>query len=122
RFIRAGVAGRDAALDAPEEGENMTTFTDLGVSGRVIDALARRGVSDPFAIQSLVLRDAIAGRDVLARSATGSGKTLAFAIPIVERVRPNDPTPTALVLVPTRELAQQGADDFAEIAGAAGVG
>ena len=45
----------------------MTTFTDLGVSGRVIDALARRGVSDPFAIQSLVLRDAIAGRDVLAR-------------------------------------------------------
>ena len=79
------------------------------------------GVSDPFAIQSLVIEDAIAGRDVLARSATGSGKTLAFALPIVERVRPNDPTPTALVLVPTRELAQQVADDFAEIARAAGL-
>jgi ATP-dependent RNA helicase RhlE len=98
-----------------------TTFTELGVSGRVIDALGRHGVSDPFAIQSLVLRDAIAGRDVLARSATGSGKTLAFAIPIVERVKPNDPTPTALVLVPTRELAQQVADDFAEIARATGL-
>ena len=62
-----------------------TSFTDLGVSARVIEALGKGGVSDPFAIQSLVLKDAIAGRDVLARSATGSGKTLAFALPIVER-------------------------------------
>jgi len=98
-----------------------TSFTDLGVSARVIEALSTVGVSDPFAIQSLVLQDAIAGRDVLARSATGSGKTLAFALPIVERVRPQDPTPTALVLVPTRELAQQVADDFAEIAKASGL-
>jgi len=58
---------------------------------------------------------------VLARSATGSGKTLAFALPIVERVGPQDPMPSALVLVPTRELAQQVADDFAEIAQAAGL-
>ena len=49
-----------------------TSFTDLGVSARVIEALGKVGVSDPFAIQSLVLQDAIAGRDVLARSATGS--------------------------------------------------
>jgi superfamily II DNA/RNA helicase len=98
-----------------------TTFTDLGVSARVIEALRKLGVSDPFAIQSLVIEDAIAGRDVLARSATGSGKTLAFALPIVERIRPQDPTPSALVLVPTRELAQQVADDFAEIAKAAGL-
>ncbi|MDQ2943811.1 MAG: DEAD/DEAH box helicase, partial [Candidatus Dormibacteraeota bacterium] len=47
-----------------------------------------RGITAPFAIQELVIRDAIAGRDVLARSRTGSGKTLAFAVPIVERLTP----------------------------------
>ena len=97
------------------------TFTDLGVSGRVRGTLARRGVTEPFAVQSLVLEDAIAGRDVLARSATGSGKTLAFAIPIVETVRPHDAAPSALVLVPTRELAQQVADEFDDIAKAQGL-
>jgi superfamily II DNA/RNA helicase len=97
------------------------TFSDLGVSARVRGTLARRGVTEPFAVQALVLEDAIAGRDVLARSATGSGKTLAFAIPIVETIRPHDATPSALVLVPTRELAQQVADDFADIAKAQGL-
>ena len=99
----------------------MTTFSDLGVSARVRGTLARRGVTEPFAVQTLVLEDAIAGKDVLARSATGSGKTLAFAIPIVETVRPHDPAPSALVLVPTRELAQQVADDFDDIANAQGL-
>jgi len=98
-----------------------TTFADLGVSHAVIDVLSRRGATHPFAVQSLVLGDAIAGRDVLARSATGSGKTLAFALPIVERLRPEDPTPSALVLVPTRELAQQVADEFADVAKAKGL-
>ena len=98
-----------------------TTFAQLGVSEPVIRALEARGVDEPFAVQTLVLRDAIAGRDVLARSATGSGKTLAFALPIVERVRPDDPTPTALVLVPTRELAQQVADEFTPVAKAMGL-
>ncbi|HKE54354.1 MAG TPA: DEAD/DEAH box helicase [Actinomycetota bacterium] len=98
-----------------------STFTDLGVSGRVRGTLARRGVTEPFAVQALVLEDAIAGRDVLARSATGSGKTLAFAIPIVETVRPHDAAPSALVLVPTRELAQQVADEFDDIAKAQGL-
>ena len=77
-----------------------TTFADLGVNARVRDTLARRGVTEPFAVQTLVLEDAIAGRDVLARSATGSGKTLAFAIPIVESVRPQDPAPSAVVQAP----------------------
>lgn len=97
------------------------TFAELGVSRPVIEALLKEGVAAPFAVQSLVLADAIAGTDVLTRSATGSGKTLAFAIPIVERIRPTDPMPSALVLVPTRELAQQVADDFAEIAKAKGL-
>ena len=98
-----------------------STFIDLGVSARVGGTLARRGVVEPFAVQALVLEDAIAGRDILARSATGSGKTLAFAIPIVQTVRPHDPTPSALVLVPTRELAQQVADEFDDIARAQGL-
>ena len=93
-----------------------TTFADLGVSRPVIETLRARGIDAPFPVQSLVLGDAMAGLDVLARSNTGSGKTLAFALPIVERIRPNDDAPAALVLVPTRELAQQVADEFADIA------
>ena len=92
------------------------TFPDLGVSAAVCEALAASGISEPFEIQALAMPDALAGRDVLAKSRTGSGKTLAFAIPIVERVRSDEPTPTALVLVPTRELAVQVADDFRAIA------
>ena len=98
-----------------------STFSELGVSARVRGTLARRGVTDPFAVQALVLEDAIAGRDVLVRSATGSGKTLAFAIPIVETIRPRDASPSAVVLVPTRELAQQVADEFDDIAKAQGL-
>jgi superfamily II DNA/RNA helicase len=97
------------------------SFTDLGVSRPVRTALAAREVATPFPVQTLVLPDAIAGRDVLTRSATGSGKTLAFALPIVERILPDEPTPSALVLVPTRELAQQVADEFADIARAKGL-
>ncbi len=101
----------------------MTTrsFHDLGVSRAVIDALSEQGIVAPFPIQELVIEDAIAGRDVLAKSQTGSGKTLAFAIPIVERVKPGAGHPSALVLVPTRELAQQVADDLAGIARARGL-
>ena len=75
-----------------------------------------RGITGAFAIQELVLRDAIAGRDVLARSRTGSGKTLAFAVPIVERLTPSGGSPTALILAPTRELASQVTEDFRAIA------
>ena len=101
----------------------MTTrsFLDLGVSRAVIDALSERGVVAPFPIQSMVMEDAVAGRDVLAKSQTGSGKTLAFAIPIVERIARGSAGPSALVLVPTRELAQQVADDLAVVASAKGL-
>jgi len=75
-----------------------------------------RGIRDPFPIQSLVLRDALAGRDVLARSRTGSGKTLAFAVPIVERLTPGGGSPNALILTPTRELASQVTEEFRVIA------
>src|SRR5215218_8284851 len=99
------------------------TFAALGVSRPVVDALAARGVRQPFAIQSLVIGDVLAGRDVLAKSPTGSGKTLAFMIPIVERLdrAAKDRGPAALVLAPTRELASQIVEQSQPIARARGL-
>jgi ATP-dependent RNA helicase RhlE len=91
-------------------------FARLGVSRSVVEALRMRGIRDAFPIQEIVLPDAIAGRDVLARSRTGSGKTLAFAVPIVERLSPDGRSPQALILAPTRELASQVTEEFRAIA------
>ena len=91
---------------------SQQSFRELGASRPVVDALAARSIHQPFRIQVLVLPDALAGLDVLAKSPTGSGKTLAFAVPIVERTTTNDPRPSALVLVPTRELASQVTEDI----------
>ena len=96
----------------PDEG----SFLELGVSGPVDQALQMRGIERPFAIQTLVLPDALDGRDILARSRTGSGKTLAFAVPMVERLHPSGRSPTGLILTPTRELASQVTEDFRAIA------
>jgi len=102
-----------------ESNNNMQeSFRALGVSAAVEQALAVRGVVEPFRIQSMVLPDALAGRDVLAKAPTGSGKTLAFGIPLVERVSVDGKTPQALVLVPTRELALQVADAIETFSGA----
>ena len=100
---------------------SQQSFRELGVSARVIDALAAHSIHAPFPVQSLVLPDAIAGLDILAKSQTGSGKTLAFAIPIVERTTDRDRRPSALVLVPTRELAVQVTEDLQAIAPANGL-
>ena len=97
-------------------------FPSLGVSEPVVRALEARGIITPFPIQTLVLGDAIAGRDVLAKSRTGSGKTLAFALPIVERLAAEAKAhPQALVLVPTRELAAQVVAEFEDVARAKGL-
>jgi superfamily II DNA/RNA helicase len=97
------------------------TFNDLGVSEPVTEALAGNGIAAPFRIQTLVIPDALTGSDVLAKSPTGSGKTLAFAIPIVERIDPAGAQPSALVLVPTRELALQVRDELEKLAAAKGI-
>lgn len=99
----------------------MTSFAELGISEPVVKALAARGLTDAFAVQELAIPDAMAGRDVLVRSRTGSGKTLAFAIPVVERLNPNDPKPSAVVLVPTRELCSQVEEEFSDLARARGL-
>ena len=97
------------------------SFRELGVSPPIVDALAARSIHEPFRIQALVLPDALAGLDVLAKSPTGSGKTLAFALPIVERTTPADARPSALVLVPTRELAAQVSAELESLVPAKGL-
>jgi len=97
------------------------SFTALGVSVPVVEALSRRGIRSPFAIQALVLPDALAGVDVLAASPTGSGKTLAFGIPMIERTAEASGQPAALVLVPTRELASQIVEELQPLARARGL-
>ncbi len=92
------------------------SFADLGVSRAVTSTLAQAGITEPFAIQRAVIGDAIAGRDVIAKSPTGSGKTFAFGIPLVERIAAEHRRPATLILAPTRELATQIVEDLRPIA------
>src|SRR3954471_6695002 len=100
----ANITIEDTTPDGP-------TFAQLGLPQQLVTALERRGIRSPFAIQTSALPDALAGRDVLGKAATGSGKTLAFGLPLLTRigqdVRRGPRAPRGLVLVPTRELAQQ---------------
>ena len=100
-----------------------TTFAQLGVPDTICRALARNGITQPFAIQAATITDALAGRDVCGRAPTGSGKTLAFGIPIainVERAKPK--MPRALILAPTRELAEQIHEEIRSFAGQVRIG
>ncbi|MEZ5141197.1 MAG: DEAD/DEAH box helicase [Acidimicrobiales bacterium] len=99
-----------------------TTFDELGVSTDLVKVLHDQGITTPFPIQQLTIPDGLAGRDVCGKAKTGSGKTLAFGLPIIERVQPAEPKrPRALVLVPTRELAQQVHDELRPLGEARGV-
>ena len=84
------------------------TFSQLGVSSHICRALARDGISVPFEIQAATIADGLDGRDVCGRAPTGSGKTIAFGVPLVSNLeRARSKQPRALVLAPTRELAEQ---------------
>jgi superfamily II DNA/RNA helicase len=91
----------------------VTDFHELDMPEALLAALARQGVSTPFPIQASTLPNSLAGRDVLGRGRTGSGKTIAFGLALLARTagrRAEPRQPLALVLVPTRELAQQVTD------------
>ena len=89
------------------------TLIDLGLSASAVAPLTARGITDAFPIQVAAIPPALAGRDVCGRAPTGSGKTLAFGLPLAQRVgRARPGRPRALVLVPTRELAAQVADEL----------
>ena len=99
-------------------------FAELGVPAALVKSLSRQGITEPFAIQTATMPDALSGRDVLGRAQTGSGKTLAFGLPMIARL--TDKTarrnhPLGLVLVPTRELAMQVNDTLAPLAQAVGL-
>ena len=96
---------------------SMQSFAELGVSEVVSDVLAESGITVPFPVQQRVVPDVLAGHDVLVKSPTGSGKTLAFGVPMMQRLEAGENSrPTALVLAPTRELAQQIVADLRDIA------
>ncbi|HEY6795040.1 MAG TPA: DEAD/DEAH box helicase [Kineosporiaceae bacterium] len=117
------------------------SFAELGVPPLLVEALRRRGLVEPFAIQARTLPDALAGRDVLGRAATGSGKTLAFGLPLLARLgghgahragrkgvdsATHQPArvpgaPRALVLVPSRELALQVTANLSPLAATLGL-
>ncbi|MFC1403942.1 MULTISPECIES: DEAD/DEAH box helicase [Streptacidiphilus] len=91
----------------------VAAFSELEMPSGLLATLTREGVTEPFPIQAATLPNALAGRDVLGRGRTGSGKTLAFGLALLARTagrRAEPKAPLALVLVPTRELAQQVAD------------
>jgi ATP-dependent RNA helicase DeaD len=84
------------------------TFASLGLRAETLRALDALGYEEPTPIQAEAIPPVLTGRDLLGQAATGTGKTAAFALPILERIVPGaKPTPVALVLVPTRELAVQ---------------
>lgn len=113
---QGGPARRGATPPAPPP---AGSFADLGLPAEVLRTLSASGVREPFPIQAATVPDALKGRDVLGRGRTGSGKTLAFGLPLLvctagRRAEPKQPL--ALVLVPTRELAQQVTEALAPYA------
>jgi len=102
------------------------SFADFGVEAPIVDALRDVGITHPFPIQALTLPVALGGHDIIGQAKTGTGKTLGFGIPLLQRVvGPGEDgwddveaagKPQALVIVPTRELAKQVADDLATAA------
>ncbi|MER7720427.1 DEAD/DEAH box helicase [Streptomyces flaveolus] len=102
----------------------VEAFADLAMPPALLAALGREGVTEPFPIQAATLPNSLAGRDVLGRGRTGSGKTLAFGLALLARTagrRAEPRQPLALVLVPTRELAQQVTDALTPYSRAVGL-
>ena len=102
------------------------SFAELGIPSVLTAALTARGITTPRPIQARTLPDALNGRDVLGRAETGSGKTLAFGLPLLVRTasahtRRTARRPRALVLVPTRELADQVHDEILPLADVLGL-
>ena len=88
-------------------------FSDLGIDADIVAALATRGITNPFPIQEQAIPLALTGQDLIGQAKTGTGKTLGFGLPIIQRLG-QDPEhgAKALVVVPTRELAIQVAEDL----------
>lgn len=94
-----------------------TTFAHLGLPDPLVRMLAKSDIVEPFPVQEATIPDALAGKDVSGKAPTGSGKTLAFGLPLLARVnKAGKNRPRALILAPTRELAEQIKQDLAPLA------
>lgn len=97
---------------------DISSFLDLGVDAPLLRRLGDLGITSPLPIQAATIPDALAGRDIRGQAPTGSGKTLAFGVPLVSKTTRAKPgLPGALVLVPTRELAEQVREALAGLLG-----
>ncbi|WP_432525037.1 DEAD/DEAH box helicase [Kineococcus sp. SYSU DK006] len=118
-------AAADAAVDTAAEAPaapRVGTFAEHGVEPRIAEALAGAGITHPFPIQAMTLPVALSGHDIIGQAKTGTGKTLGFGVPLLQRTAvpgesaydalPAPGKPQALVVVPTRELAVQVAQDL----------
>ena len=118
----------EATPDITGKGEDLDkkSFADFGVTDPIVDALEDKGITHPFPIQALTLGPALDRHDIIGQAKTGTGKTLGFGIPVLEDViapdeegyedllNPNQPQ--ALIILPTRELTKQVAQDLREAA------
>lgn len=114
-------ANEDVRPETPEltTDTGLKSFHELGLLPELVEALDQMGITTPLPIQQMTIEDALAGRDVCGKAQTGSGKTLAFGLPLVQRMtEAKKRRPRGLVLVPTRELANQVADGLAPLAAA----
>ncbi|MFD6139466.1 DEAD/DEAH box helicase [Promicromonospora sp. NPDC060271] len=115
-------SGPDYSSPSAIQAQNVT-FADFGVRPEIVEALKDSGITHPFPIQAMTLPVAMSGHDIIGQAKTGTGKTLGFGVPLLHRVvAPGEPgydqlvapgKPQAVVVVPTRELAVQVANDLA---------
>ncbi|WP_394555190.1 DEAD/DEAH box helicase [Agromyces sp. MMS24-JH15] len=91
----------------------MSTFADLGIASDIVDALAGKGITEPFPIQQQTIPLALSGQDIIGQAKTGTGKTFGFGLPIIQRIGDvPEPGVKVLVVVPTRELCVQVTEDL----------
>ena len=88
-------------------------FQELGIDQDIVDALEAKGITSPFPIQEQAIPVALSGQDIIGQAKTGTGKTFGFGLPLLQKLG-QDPAKgaQALVVVPTRELAMQVAEDL----------
>jgi superfamily II DNA/RNA helicase len=116
-FGRPSLDEEEIGKTQPERHTMSLPFDQLGLPGPLVTTLATRGLVETFPIQSATIPDVLAGRDVSGKAPTGSGKTLAFGLPLLATVgNANRQRPQALVLAPTRELAEQIKQELAPLA------
>jgi len=111
--------GSLTALPGPKDETHAVPFRDFDISEAISSGLEAAGIFTTFPIQALTLPLALAGQDIIGQARTGTGKTLAFGVPLLQLIEEHGQSrlPQALVVVPTRELAVQVADDLRTAAG-----